>query len=396
MVCMKVALLFLGSVALVGQAATVENLRCEYLVNPLGIGEREPRLSWAMKAEPGERGAAQTAYQILVASSPEKLASDQADRWDTGRVRSPKSIQIAYRGQPLTARDRCYWKVRVWDAAGRASPWSEPALWSMGLLHAADWRAEWLRVEEVDPNAQPPPPPPKITILKATYGSHDDQRITDVTEIVRQKVIAKGGVLAVQASNALFGDPAFGGGKQLVVEYEMNGKRETVRAPENQFVTAKPDPQAEPPRPKRIQTPRMLRRGFAVAAQPVRATLYATALGLYEMRLNGRRVGDALLAPQWTAYDKRVQVQAYDVTGLVQQGPNALGALLGNGWYCGTVQCWPPEICLYGYEPRLKAQLEIEFADGARQIVATDENWLGSLEGPLRFSGIYEIGRAHV
>ena len=76
------------------------------------------------------------------------------------------------------------------------------------------------------------------------------------------------------------------------------------------------------------------------------------------MRLNGQRVGDALLAPQWTAYDKRVQVQAYDVTGLVQQGPNALGALLGNGWYCGTVQCWPPEICLYGYEPRLKAQLK--------------------------------------
>jgi hypothetical protein len=182
-----------------------------------------------------------------------------------GRVRSPKSIQIAYQGQPLAARDRCYWKVRVWDAAGRASPWSEPALWSMGLLHAADWQAEWLRVEELDPNAPPPPPPPKITILKATYGSHDDQRITDVTEIVRQKVIAKGGVLAVQASNELFGDPAVGGGKQLVVEYEMNGKRETVRAPEYQFVTAKPDPQAEPPRAKRIQTPRMLRRGFAVA-----------------------------------------------------------------------------------------------------------------------------------
>lgn len=386
----KFAVFLLGSVALIAQAASVENLRCEYLVNPLGIGEREPRLSWALKDEAGSRGVAQAAYQVLAASSPEKLARDEADLWDSGRVRSPKSIQVVYRGRSLAARDRCYWKVRVWDAGGRASAWSEPALWSMGLLHAADWQAEWLRVEEVDPNAPPPPPPPKITILKATYGSHDDQRITDVTEIVRQKVTAKGGVLIVQASNEYFGDPAVGGGKQLVVEYEMNGQRQTVRAHEGQFVTAKPDAQAEPPRAKRLQTPRMLRRDFAVAAQPVRATLYATALGLYELRLNGQRVGDALLAPQWTAYDKRVQVQAYDVTGLVKQGQNALGALLGNGWYCGTVQCWPPEICLYGYEPRLKAQLEIELADGTRQTVATDESWLGSVDGPLRFSGIYE------
>ena len=101
-------------------------------------------------------------------------------------------------------------------------------------------------------------------------------------------------------------------------------------------------------------------------------------------------MGDALLTPEWTAYDKRVQVQAYDVMALLRTGANALGALLGNGWYCGRVQGPPPDICLYGYEPRLKAQLEIEFADGRRQTVATDENWLGTTDGPLRFSGIYE------
>ncbi len=379
-----------GTLALAAHAVTLENLRCEYLVDPLGIGEREPRLSWLMKDDSDARGGCQSAYRILAASSPEKLAADDADLWDSGRVRAEKSIQIVYKGRPLAARDRCYWKVRVWTADGKETAWSAPALWTLGLLHAADWQAEWLRVEELDPHAPPPPPPPKITILKATYGSHDDQRITDVTEIVRQKVLAKGGVLALQAGNELFGDPAVGGGKQLVVEYEMNGKRETVRAAEHQFVTAKPDPQAETPRPKRLQTPRYLRREFAVAAQPLRATLYATALGLYELRLNGQRVGDALLAPQWTAYDKRVQVQAYDVTPLVRRGSNALGAVLGNGWYCGTVQCWPPEICLYGYEPHLKAQLELEFEDGKRQTVATDEAWLGSIEGPLRFSGIYE------
>jgi alpha-L-rhamnosidase len=372
------------------QAATLDNLRCEYRVNPLGIGEREPRLSWAMTDDTGGRGAAQTAYQILVASSPERLARGEADLWDSGRVRSARSIQIVYGGRPLAARDRCHWKVRAWGRDGRETPWSEPALWAMGLLHVADWQAEWLRVDEPDPQGAPPPPPRRLTVIRATYGSHGDQRTVDVTEKVRGLVLAKGGELLVQASNGLFGDPAVGGGKELVVEYELDGKRQTARAPENQFVTAPADERAEAPRAKRLQTPRCLRREFAVAARPVRATLYATALGLYELRLNGRRVGDALLTPEWTAYDKRVQVQAYDVLALVQAGANVLGATLGNGWYCGTVQCWPPEICLYGHEPRFKAQLELEFADGPRQTVATDENWLATIDGPLRFSGIYE------
>lgn len=386
----RISCLLIGAFAWGVRAVTVENLRCEYRVDPLGVGEREPRLSWVMRDESGRRGAVQTAYQILVASTPEKLASEDADLWDSGRVRSAKSIQIAYGGRPLVARDRCFWKVCVWDGHDEVSPWSGSACWTMGLLHVADWQAEWLRVDEPDPHAAPPPPPPKLTIVKATYGSHGDQRIVDVTEKVRELVLAKGGVLLVQASNGLFGDPAVGGGKELVVAYDLAGKRQTVRAPENQFVTANADEWAEPPRAKRLQTPRYLRRVFTVTDRPVRATLYATALGLYEMRLNGQRVGDALLTPEWTAYDKRVQVQAYDVTARVQRGANALGALLGNGWYCGTVQGWPPDMCLYGYEPHLKAQLELTFADGRRQTVATDENWLATTDGPLRFSGVYE------
>ena len=98
-----------------GPAATLENLRCEYRLNPLGIGERAPRLSWAMREDAGLRGARQSAYQILVASSPERLARDEADLWDSGRMRSERSIQIAYAGRALVARDRCYWKARAWD-----------------------------------------------------------------------------------------------------------------------------------------------------------------------------------------------------------------------------------------------------------------------------------------
>ncbi len=375
-------------------AASLDHLRCEYRVNPLGIGERAPRLSWVMKDAPdAPRGSAQTAYQVRVASTPEKLAAGEADLWDSGRVRSPKSIQIAYQGRPLAARDRCHWKVRAWDQDGRETPWSEPAHWTMGLLHAADWRAEWLRVEEVLPGDEAVKPAlPALTVLRAMYGVMPDKsQSRDVTEKVKELVAAKGGQLLVQASNEHFGDPAVGGGKRLEVEYEVAGKRAVAMASEGAFVSAPEQSQAAlEHRVKRIQTPRVLRRDFAVAAQPARATLYATALGLYELRLNGQRVGDALLTPEWTAYDKRVQVQTYDVTPLVRPGANALGALLGNGWYCGTVQNWPPVICLYGFEPRLKAQLELEFADGTRQTVATDEAWLGTTDGPLRFSGIYE------
>ncbi|NIV28904.1 MAG: alpha-L-rhamnosidase, partial [Anaerolineae bacterium] len=122
-----------------------------------------------------------------------------------------------------------------------------------------------------------------------------------------------------------------------------------------------------------------------------RATLYVTALGLYEFRINGRRVGDQLLTPEWTDYRKRVQVQTCDVTDMIRTGDNAMGALLGNGWYCGGWMFWQKLLKpIYGTDPSLLAQLEIEYADGTKQVVATDETWRGTTEGPIRFSGIYE------
>src|SRR5512140_2223833 len=97
------------------------NLRTEYRVNPLGLDVLAPRLSWTLAAPPGVRGQKQTAYQILVARTPEKLAYPGADLWDTGRVASPATIHIEYRGLPLASRMRCFWKVRVWDGSGKPS-----------------------------------------------------------------------------------------------------------------------------------------------------------------------------------------------------------------------------------------------------------------------------------
>ena len=123
-------------------ALRIEDLRCEYLKDPLGIDVARPRLSWILQSD--QRGQKQTACQVLVASTPEQLAKDQGARWDSGKVPSNRSVQVVYDGAPLTSRDRCYWKVRVWDKDGQATPWSDAALWSMGLLEAADWSAPWI------------------------------------------------------------------------------------------------------------------------------------------------------------------------------------------------------------------------------------------------------------
>ena len=122
--------------------ASARNLRCEYRVDPLGIDVVEPRLFWDMH-DP-RRGAKQTAYQVLVASTPENLSDDCGDLWDSGKVESDQSIHVVYAGKPLRSRMRCFWKVRLWDAAGKPTPYSQSAFWSMGLLTPEDIKAKWI------------------------------------------------------------------------------------------------------------------------------------------------------------------------------------------------------------------------------------------------------------
>ena len=126
---------------------TPGGLRCEYSVNPLGVDALRPRLSWVLESP--KRAQKQTAYQILVASSLKRLEADEGDIWDTGRVISDRSIQVAYAGPPLLSRKRYYWKVRVWDKEGSVSAFSEPAFWEMGLLEERDWKAQWIGVPPV-------------------------------------------------------------------------------------------------------------------------------------------------------------------------------------------------------------------------------------------------------
>ncbi len=119
------------------------------------------------------------------------------------------------------------------------------------------------------------------------------------------------------------------------------------------------------------------RKSFTLNAPIRRARLYASARGVYEARLNGAKIGDALLAPGWTDYRVRIQYQTYDLTALVQQGENALAAMVGDGWYCGQLG-WtlaPKYTRHYGNRPQFLAQLEIEYTDGTRELICTDGSW---------------------
>lgn len=133
-----------------------------------------------------------------------------------------------------------------------------------------------------------------------------------------------------------------------------------------------------------------LRKEFALDAPAARATLYASALGLYDVRINGKRVGESELAPGWTDYDVRVPYLAYDVTGLLRSGKNAIAVQLADGWYAGRLGLsWEapggPARAIYGRKPAFFGQLEIEPPAGAaRRTIATDATWRSTTAGPVR------------
>jgi len=123
-------------------ALAAAGLRCEGAAAPLGIDVAAPRLSWRVAST--ARGQRQTAWRVLVAASPEALAADRGDLWDSGRVESAATDGIAYGGAPLAPSQAAWWKVCMWDREGSPSAWSAPATWTMGLPDAAQWRGIWI------------------------------------------------------------------------------------------------------------------------------------------------------------------------------------------------------------------------------------------------------------
>ncbi|MEN6451911.1 MAG: family 78 glycoside hydrolase catalytic domain [Thermoguttaceae bacterium] len=451
--------------------ATADYLRCEYRVNPLGIDVTAPRFSWEM--QDARRGAKQTAYQILVASTPEKLAADEGDLWDTGRIASDQSTQIVYAGKPLSSRTQCHWKMRLWDADGRASDYSKPALWTMGLLKPEDVRAKWIGVDGpmvvMDKNKTPPmslddcvwiwTKEPGIEPLKeAPIGSRYFRKTLSLPEgrVVRRAVFGVGAddqwqvyvngtevgggsghraprqydvterlkagdnCLAIKAINlgvspaGLYGKliVEFEQGEPLVLLVDAGWKASVTEKPKWQqpdfddsgWAAAEQYVKFSDMRYK-IRIARettycacpLFRKDFKVGGEIRRATLYGSALGIYQLHLNGKAVGNDYFTPDWTDYHKRVYYNTYDVTDLVRKGENAIGGILGAGWYTGGIG-WQNGREHYGKNPRLFAQLEIELADGTVQTIVTDDSWRTTfgpyLEGEFLAGETYDARQA--
>ncbi|MEN0022831.1 MAG: glycoside hydrolase family 78 protein [Microbacterium sp.] len=133
----------------------------------------------------------------------------------------------------------------------------------------------------------------------------------------------------------------------------------------------------------------LVRRGFAVRPGLVRARLYATAHGLYQAEINGARVGTDVLSPGWTVYRERLRYYTYDVTDLLREGENAIGAWLGDGWYRGRLGWRGGFRNVFGDDLSFLGQLELFYADGTSQTVATDTRWKAA-PSPILHSGLYD------
>ncbi|TPW77627.1 alpha-L-rhamnosidase [Schumannella soli] len=192
---------------------------------------------------------------------------------------------------------------------------------------------------------------------------------TETTTIHRVKVTAADGATLLDTdfhgTGADGGNP-FTGGTVVDDGLRIEGNAETIwRSPDGDLP--------------------LLRTNFSTRGgeTPVRARLYATARGVYQLRLNGADVGDQRLAPGFTDYESRIQHQTYDVTKLVRAGRNALGAELGSGWYAGKVGMWGPGV--FGTDPSVLTRLRLDYADGSSQWVDSTDTWT-TARGPWTFA----------
>jgi alpha-L-rhamnosidase len=419
------ALLLLNSAA---RALEVFDLRCEDLVAPVGVDLTQPKLSWRLDDSVNTRGQGQTGYRILVASSAGQLAAGNGDLWDSGQLASAQSLRVPYGGASLSSRQRAFWKVRVWDKDGNPSAWSEPSEWTMGLLHPTDWSAKWIAHsasgldgagwiwfnEGNPPSSAPPgtrqfrrtitlPTDRTLTSAKVRITADDSFTLTingqpvasgnDWTQPVSAEIstVLQAGAssIAISVTNAgptpgpagLIArfDFTFANGEPLTVVTDTAWKARTNVgtwssalslgaygiAPWGSVSTATfPHP--------------WMRRNFEVSGNIKRALVFVNTPGLFELYLNGTKVGDDVIAPAYSDFTKRMCVVAYDATALLEPGSNCIALWTAPGWY--QPRCGNP----HG-SPIVRAQLDIETSAGS-QSIGTDASWR------TQESGITQVG----
>jgi alpha-L-rhamnosidase len=274
---------------------SINGLRCEMLNNPVGIDTESPRVSWRISSQ--ERGVTQLSYQILVASSMQKLNAGEGDVWNSGIVKSSQSQWVTYAGKPLISNGCYFWKVKATTNVGETS-WSAPAQWSMGLLSERDWKAQWIGLDKLMP-----------------WDSD--------TQFSRMSA-------------------------------------------------------------------RYLRKEFTTKKKVAHATVHISGLGLYELYINGQKVGDRVLAPAPTDYRKTTLYNSYDVTALLKDKVNAMGVTLGNGRFYTMRQNFKNyKIPTFGF-PKVRLVLILEYTDGTKETVGSDTSWKVNADGPIRSNNEYD------
>lgn len=262
-----------------------QNLRCEYLLNPLGIDNPKPRLSWMMND--GRAGAKQIAYQLIVGTDSMNVVNNKGDNWNTEQRKSD-DILVTYNGEPLKPFTKYYWKVNLWDKDGQVSP-SIVSSFETGMMTMSNWQGAWI-----------------------------------------------------------------GDGKDI---------------------NYKPAP--------------YFRKTFDTKKQIKSARAYIAVAGLYELYINGEKVGNHRLDPMYTRFDRRNYYVTYDVTNQLQQGRNAIGVLLGNGWYNHqSTAVWDFHRAPWRNRPTFCLDLRISYSDGSEETIKSDLDWKTS-SGALTFNSIY-------
>lgn len=264
----------------------VENLKCEYLINPIGIDASHPRLIWQLHS--ARQGSLQEAYQIVVGTDENEVIKGKGNAWESGTVNAA-TLPVIYQGAKLKPFTRYFWRVRIQDDEGSWSDWSPVAYFETGMMDQNNWKGKW---------------------------------ITDT--------------------------------------YDYN---------------VKPAP--------------YFRKEFSTDKIIQSARVYIAVAGLYELSINGKQIGDHRLDPTYTRYDRRNLYVTYDVTKNLQTGENAVGVLLGNGWYNHqSTAVWYFDKAPWRARPKFCMDLRITYTDGSVETITTGQDWK-TTHSPVTLNSIY-------
>ncbi|NHA07012.1 family 78 glycoside hydrolase catalytic domain [Mucilaginibacter sp. HC2] len=277
---------FIANTSFAGSPGKAAGLQCEHLTNPIGIDSRYPRLSWLLVDE--RQGAAQTAYQISVGTDSISVINGKSNIWQTTKVVSSTSL-VSYQGKPLQPFTKYYWRVQLWDQAGKKLLPSDVASFETGMMDMRNWQGSWIS--------------------------------------------------------------------------------------DNKGIAVNPAP--------------YFRHTFKVAKQIRSARAYIAVAGLYELYINGQKIGNHRLDPMYTRFDRRTLYVTYDVTAQLQNGKNGIGVLLGNGWYNHqSTAVWYFHQAPWRGRPTFCMDLRITYTDGTVETVSSNTQWKTSLS-PVVFNSIY-------